>query len=47
MPVLIFSKLVWNISHSKKNWSKMCIGLPVKYLLYSSDFNELERSTFF
>jgi hypothetical protein len=25
----------------------MCTGLPVKYLLYSSDFSELEHLTFF
>ena len=43
--VLIFSKTLFsNISHSKKElseiWSKMYIGLHVKYRLVLSDFNE-------
>ena len=46
MCVLNFSTtFVWKISHSKENfsemWSKMCIGLHVKYLLFLSDFNEI------
>ena len=43
MCVLIFSETsVWNISHSKKNWSRsnMYIGLHVKYPLFLSGFNE-------
>ena len=38
---LIFSTtFVWNVSHSKKKWSKMHNGLHVKYPLFLSDFNE-------
>ena len=41
MRVLIFSKtFIWNMSHTKKNlnemWSKMYIGLQVKYVLFLS-----------
>jgi len=35
---------VRNISHSKNKWAKydqkMCIALPVKYLIFLSDFNK-------
>ena len=45
MCVLIFSTcFVWNISHSKKNWTrydqKMCIGVYVKSPLLLSGINE-------
>ena len=44
MCVLIFStSFFWNISHSKKKWTRydeMYIGLYVKYMLFLSDFNE-------
>jgi hypothetical protein len=45
MCVYIFSAtFVWNISHSKKEfsqiWSEMYVGLHVQYPLFSSDFNE-------
>jgi len=43
MRVLIFSKtVVWNISHSKKNWRR-CewkMYLHVQYVLFLSNFNE-------
>jgi hypothetical protein len=43
--VLIFSMtLIWNISHSKKDWvrydQKLFVGLHVKCPLFLSDFNE-------
>jgi len=45
MCVLIFSTtVVWNISHSKDNfseiWSQMYIGLQLQYSLFFSDSNE-------
>ena len=45
MCVLIFStNIVWNVSPSKQRWaeiwSKMYVGLRVKYHLFLSDINE-------
>jgi len=41
----IFSTtFVWNMYHSEKNWARYyhkCMGLRVKYWLFSLDFNEI------
>ena len=42
--LISFVSFVWNISHSKKTWSrynkKICICLYVKYQLFLSDFKD-------